>query len=65
MLKDLRDSYLEYFSKYKYAGQDCEKQSLWVFSSAFLFAMTVVTTIGILFLITIHKILIIFLISYS
>ena len=65
MLKDLRDSYLEYYSKYKYAGQDCEKQSLWVFSSAFLFAMTVVTTIGILFLITIDKINIIYLIFYS
>jgi hypothetical protein len=46
MLKDMRDEFLSYNSKYKYSGQDCEKQSLWVFSSAFLFAMTVVTTIG-------------------
>jgi hypothetical protein len=46
LLKDLRDEFVGYYSKYKYSGQDCEKQSFWVFSSAFLFAMTVVTTIG-------------------
>jgi hypothetical protein len=47
MLKDMRDELLKYNTiPYRYYGQDCNAQSLWQFSSAFLFTMTVVSTIG-------------------
>jgi hypothetical protein len=46
MIVAFREEALTVGSDYSYTGQDCEENSAWVFESSFLFAMTIVTTIG-------------------
>ena len=46
MLNDFADEVNTIRDKYKYAGQDCEKTSLWNYCSAILFTIAVVTTMG-------------------
>jgi hypothetical protein len=50
-LIDFRDEVLLILSTYKYYGQDCLKENLWSFESAFLLTVTMVSTLGFYFLI--------------
>ena len=55
-LMAFRDEVLQIYSTYKYYGQDCLKENLWSFESAFLLTVTIVSTLGIYFSIFYHNI---------